>query len=155
MTVQFASTESVDAAVSLAKQGIKLPSNPDFAAPTIPSDLSDITDEELMELYSQLVAYLDFVTVQLAVAETDERMGEKRLSRLQASKMGTVTEKTVSAAKAKVASDPDVVLVLEEVDALYAYRKLVEAVHQNLDRNVSLASRELTRRTTTGKRWSS
>lgn len=153
----FNSKESSGAADHLQfTQGIKLPSHPSFEAPNIPPDISDISDEELMELYSQFVTYLNYITIQLATAEIDERMCEKRLARLQATKMGTVTEKTVSAAKARVASDPEVVVVLEELDQLYAYRKLVEGVHQNLDRNVSLASRELTRRTSkiqSGKRF--
>jgi hypothetical protein len=153
---QLNSKESSVAAAQIHFQQIKLPSNPTFEAPDIPSDITELSDEELMELYSQLVAYSNYITVQLAVAEVDEKMQEKAIARKQAEKMGTVSEKTVAAAKAKVASDQEVVALLEALDSLYSYRKLVEAVHQNLDRNVSLVSRELTRRTSktsTGKRW--
>ncbi len=154
-TILHQTGESHDAHKKLDQQGLYLPSAPEFDAPDIPMDISELSDEELMELYTQLVTYLNFVTVQLATAEIDERMAEKKLERVRAERMGTVNEKTVSAAKAKVASDPIVVVELEKVDELYAYRKLVESVHQNLDRNVSLASRELTRRTSQqGKRFS-
>lgn len=149
------SVESVNAVARLEFEGIKLPSHPAFEAPDLPSDISEVPDEELMELYSQFVAYLNYITVQLATAEVDERMCEKKAARKQAELMGATTDKTVSAAKARVASDPGVVVVLEELDQHYAYRKLVEAVHQNLERNVTLASRELTRRTSQqGKRFS-
>ncbi len=152
----FSSEESAHASRRLRGQGLSLPTPPVSEAPDMPADITELSDEELMELYSKLVTIQNFVTAQLAAAEVDERMCEKKAARLQAAKMGNTSDKTVSAAKARVASDPEVVVVLTELDSIYAYRKLVEAVHQNLDRNVTLASRELTRRTSStpnGKRW--
>ena len=65
----------------------------------------------------------------------------------------------VTYARAQVAADPRIVALKDVVEEAYAYRKLVESLAANVERDASLVSRELTRRTssrnrTSPSRWS-
>jgi len=159
--------DSSGAAISeLLMQGIIPASKPNYDAPALPRDLTQVGDEELMVLYSELTAYADFVSVQVSCAQVDERYIEKKLSSAENIKMLQVksagidskSESRVTFARAQVAIDPMIVDYKQELEQSYAYRKLIEAIASNLERDSSLVSRELTRRTaTTGRRsnrWS-
>lgn len=142
---------------ALSGQGITTPNKPDYAIPSLPHDLTDIGDEDLMVLYSELTAYADFVAVQVSCAQIDERSLEKKLSSLENIKMlssGGKSENRVTFARAQVAVDPEVVEIKQRLDETYAYRKLIEAMAGNIERDTSLVSRELTRRTSSASRRS-
>lgn len=151
-----ASRTAMDALVS---QGIREPQKPGYDLPELPRDLTSVGDEELMVLYSEYTAYSDFVGVQVSCAQVDERSLEKRISSLEGMKMlagkdSGKAEKLVTYAKAAVAQDPQVVALKEELEVAYAYRKLIESLSNNLDRDSNLISRELTRRTSFNNRKS-
>ena len=84
--------------------------------------------------------------MQLAAAEVDERSLDVLLDRAKARAIGTSTEKSVTARKASAGEDSGVQEAQEVRDEAHAYRKMVEALHQNIDRNTFLLSREITRR---------
>lgn len=142
---------------ALAAQGISTPRKPDYNVPSLPHDLTDMGDEDLMVLYSELTAYADFVSVQVSCAQVDERSLEKQLSALENSKMlrsEGKSENRVTFARAQVAVDPEVVEIKQRLEETYAYRKLIEAMAGNIERDTSLVSRELTRRTSSASRRS-
>jgi hypothetical protein len=146
----YANTQSQAAVSALESQGIKVPAKPLYDIPSLPADITDLGDEALMVLYSKLTAYADFIAVQVSCSQVDERSYEKRLSILEQTKMlrGTgKSENRVTFARAEVATDPDVLALKESVEELHAYRKLIEAMANNIERDTALVSRELTRRT--------
>lgn len=161
MSLVYSAPESSDAVFRLEQQGIGVPSKPEYDIPLLPVELTDESDEGLMLLFSKLTAYADFVSVQVSCAQVDERALEKRLSAMEAEKMlssGGKTENRVTFARAQVATDPDVVSLKEQIERVHAYRKLIESMAGNIERDAALVSRELTRRTSSSSlrssRWS-
>lgn len=159
MTLIFGS-QAGDALETLRSQGLHAPEKPDYEIPQIPVDITEIGDEDLMVLYSKFTAYADFIGVQVAVAHVDERQREKRISSLESSMMARPDGKPegrVTFAKAAVAADPAVIAQKVALETAYAYRKLIESLAANVERDTALVSRELTRRTSTSTRsarWS-
>ena len=158
LITNYQSSSALDA---LKGQGINVPAKPDYDIPKLPVDLTEIQDEDLMVLYGKLTAYADFISVQLSCAQVDERALEKRLSNMEATKMlssGGKSENRVTFARAQVATDPEVMTAKTDIEEIHAYRKLVEALANNIERDAALVSRELTRRTSTvnrrSTRWS-
>jgi len=120
--------------------------------PKMPKDISDLDSDELSELFSKLTAWSNFVAGQLAAAQVDETFIDKKLESIRAQLLltkGATKAKgdTVTLIKAQVNSDPMIVELEEKFMAAYAYRKMVEVVSNNFERDVALVSREITRRT--------
>lgn len=149
--------QSEDALDLLRSQGLKVHDKPPYDIPVIPTDLTETADEDLMVLFSKLTAYADFISVQVSCAQVDERSLEKRLSSMESIKMltsGGKSENRVTFARAQVATDPEVIEVKDDIERAYAYRKLIESMASNIERDAALVSRELTRRTSTVNRRS-
>lgn len=152
---------SQSALSALAAQGLTVSGKPTYDIPRLPHDLTEIGDEDLMVLYSEFTAYADFIAMQVSCAQIDERALEKKLSAMESSKMlasDGKSENRVTFARAQVAVDPEVVAVKNSLEEVHAYRKLIEAMASNIERDSALVSRELTRRTSTvnrrSNRWS-
>lgn len=149
------------AAESLTQQGLHLWEQPATEIPALPADLTAIEDEDLMILYSRLTAWSDFISTQVSCAQIDERAAERRLAQEENLLMiasGSNGDR-VTYARAQVAADPRIVSLKDTVEEAYAYRKLAESLAANIERDASLVSRELTRRTssrnrTSPSRWS-
>lgn len=113
-------------------------------------DLTLLDSEELSRLFSKLTAWTNYVATQLAAAQIDERAAEKLLDTQTAKLMilqSSSTIKTpVASIKASVAGAPEIIKLAEELEVLYAYRKMIEVMFFNLERDSALISRELTRR---------
>jgi hypothetical protein len=56
------------------------------------------------------------------------------------------TGERITAIKAEVAIDPKVLGLAEKLEESYAYRKMIEVMFYNLERDTALVSREITRR---------
>lgn len=145
----------------LLSQGLSLHPQPETEIPVLPPDLTAIDDEDLMILYSLLTAWSDFVSAQVSCAQVDERAAEKKLSHSENLLMIASGDRgdRVTFARAQVAADPKISALKEEIEHLHAYRKLVETLSTNIERDANLVSRELTRRTsarsrTSPSRWS-
>jgi len=54
---------------------------------------------------------------------------------------------TVTLIKAQIDTDPEINKLRDEYDEKYAYRKLLEMLLSNQERDITLVSREITRRT--------
>lgn len=135
----------------LAKKGFAIPNKPNFDVPELPSDITELHDEDLMELFVTLTSWTDYLAPQVAVAAIDEREADRTVSIIEANAMvanwkGGSGDR-VAIAKANILLDPRVTEAKQDLDEKHAYRKLVETLLQNLERDAALVSRELTRRT--------
>lgn len=134
----------------LRKQGFEIAEQVNLEIPSLPADITEPGDEELMMLYSKFTQYYDLLCTQVACAQIDERDSEKQMameeSRLMLVNPSTKAER-VAILKAQVYSDPIMVNLSEKHTALYNYRKLIEMMASNAERDTQLISRELTRRT--------
>ena len=121
------------------------PSDPD-GIPSLPSDITVISDSDLMRLFSQYVEWQNFIATVMVDAEADEVHFESQLKVAEAFAMASSSAKQVAQQKADAASDEDVM----EAKTLYqnakARRKAVSMKLDNLDRLANLVSRELSRR---------
>jgi hypothetical protein len=120
--------------------------------PKMPKDISLLDSDELSSLFSQLTAWSNFVAGQLAACQVDEHVLNKKKDSLEAQLFlakdnSKVKGERVTLIKAQVASDPKIMDLEDQLSHAYAYRKMVEVVANNFERDVALVSREITRRT--------
>ena len=120
--------------------------------PKMPRDISILDSDELSALFTQLTAWSNYVAGQLAAAQVDEHVLNKKKDSLEARLFldkdnSKVKGERVTLIKAQVAADPKVEDLENQLTHAYAYRKMVEVVANNFERDVALVSREITRRT--------
>jgi hypothetical protein len=117
----------------------------------LPDDITDIGSEALGELFTRLTAWTDYIASQFAMAQLEERAALKKkeftentmlMKRMNAGVKG----ERVTTVKAEVSVHPDVVALDNDYEEKYAYRKLVEMLLNNHERDIQLVSREITRR---------
>lgn len=148
------SDASEKAAADLKGQGFRVATRPLVdKIPKLPKDITSLHDENLMQLFSEFTSWVDYLSVQVACAQVDERAAQRALDAAEAKAMASGWEggrdARVALAKAKLATDPTVMALSEELDEKHSYRKLIETLANNMDRDAALLSRELTRRTST------
>lgn len=134
----------------LDQQGITVPKEASTYRPSLPEDITQIEDEDLMVLYTQFIAYSDFLNTQLACAVIDEKELERQIGVVEASNMitlGANSKTTVTAMKATMEVNPEVKDLKVKHLQKYAYRKMLETLASNTERHSAVCSRELTRRT--------
>jgi len=142
---------SEDAVKKLKEQNIEMwPEQ--SRQPLMPGDISVLDSEALSELFTKLTAWSNFVAGQLAAAEVDEKYLEKRKNTLEAKLLlakdgDKVKGERITLIKAQVNANPMIVELDEQLMKNYAYRKMVEVIANNFERDVALVSREITRRT--------
>jgi hypothetical protein len=117
----------------------------------LPPDITDISSEELGELFTRLTAWTDYIASQLTMAQLEERAALKKKefteNTMMVRRMGAqVKGERVTAVKAEIAVNEEVVLLDNDYEEKYAYRKLVEMLLTNHERDLALVSREITRR---------
>jgi len=120
--------------------------------PKMPRDISVLDSDELSGLFTQLTAWSNYVAGQLAAAQVDEHVLNKKKDSLEAQLFlakdnSKVKGERVTLIKAQVAADPKIQDLENQLTLTYAYRKMVEVVANNFERDVALVSREITRRT--------
>jgi len=144
-------SDSSAATARLARQGLSLPLRPEFEIPSLPRDITELSDEQLMDAFVELTSWNDYISTQVAAAQVDERAAQRLLdvteANATASNWSGGRDDRVAITKAKVATDPSVAAAREAFAERHAYRKLVEALGFNVERDAALFSRELTRRT--------
>ena len=117
----------------------------------LPEDITSIGSEELGELFTKLTSWTDYINSQLTFAQLEERNLLKRKERLENTllvrRMGAqVKGERVTLIKAQISIDQDIVDLDTEYEEKYTYRKLVEMLLTNHERDLALVSREITRR---------
>jgi hypothetical protein len=116
----------------------------------LPKDVSSVSSEVLADLLSRITAWLNYAAMQFAAAQVDEAALERKRDMLYAKAMssrGSVRGEKVTVLKAQAASDPQIEKVDNDLAQAYAYRKMMEVVYNNYERESFLISREITRRT--------
>lgn len=126
-------------------------SKPSDEQVSLPADITAIHSEELGELFTRLTAWTDYIASQLTLAQLEERAAQKKLefteNTMLVRRMGAqVKGERITAVKAEISVDDTVVQLDNEYEQKYAYRKLVEMLLNNHERDLSLVSREITRR---------
>lgn len=144
------SEDGADAISRLSQQGITIPLVTSLDAPVLPADITQVGDEELMELFTRFTAYLDFISYQIALADIEEKAAEKKLDTAIAVATAQQPKGLAAVIKAAALADPKVAQLSLAHAVAYNYRKLIQTMGENLNRDISLVSRELTRRTSDG-----
>lgn len=128
----------------------------------LPSDITAISSEQLGELFTKLTSWTDYIASQKVMAELDERAALKKKDLFENTmlikRMGaSVKGERITTVKAEISIHPQMVELEEEYEEKYAYRKLVEMLLNNHERDLALVSREITRRSndlrSTRKEW--
>lgn len=143
--------ESEATAMIIKDQGLRVAVKPMEDMPRLPQDITSIDDETLMDLFVSLTTWNDYLSVQVACAQIDERAAQRTMDFAENSSLINGwkggSQDRVAIAKANVAVDPEVHKLRKDLDEKHAYRKLIEVMSNNVERDASLVSRELTRRT--------
>lgn len=136
-----------------AEQGLKVVYSFEYDAPTLPKDITDITEEQLMDLYSKYVSYLDFINTQAWCAKVDAADAEKEVSLEKARKKIMMKEagQAVAMIDAHVEID-DRYVSLQQVHAdLVNYHALVQLLSEKTLKDISFINREISRRISANK----
>lgn len=125
---------------------------PTYSLAKLPPDITDLTGEQLAEMFTILTGWADYFATKLLHAQLEERAAEKKLDRhvasLTVSKLGSATKADkVTLIKAQIACDETTQDLEDAYEALYATRKAWELMLNNQERDITLVSREITRRT--------
>ena len=117
----------------------------------LPADVSELSSDQLAAKFTALTAWADYLASKLTVAVIDERRAQKALdfeeNKLLVTRMGTsVRGERVTTVKAQISIDDKVVALSQDYEDKYAYRKMLEMLFNNHERDISLISREITRR---------
>lgn len=149
MSIKLKAEESQRTIDTLRAQGFTFDSEFEGINPVMPHDITDLDDLGAMRLFQEYNAFLSFVAAQMACAQIDEVNAKKKLDYAEASAMEeyALPKMTVSAIKAKVMSDPVVVKLAQAHTEAHDYRKGMEMLHTNVERDCAFISRDLTRRT--------
>ena len=119
--------------------------------PLMPKDISNLDSDALSKLFTELTAWSNYVAGQLAAAQVDEKTLEKRKDFLEAKLFlakdtAKVKGERVTLIKAQVMADDAYMDLEEQLLKAYAYRKMIEVIANNFERDIALVSREVTRR---------
>lgn len=117
----------------------------------LPNDITSVSSEELGELFTKITAWTDYISSQVVMAQLEERSALRKKEMLENTllikRMGAHTKgERVTTVKAEIATHPEVVSLDDDYEQKYAYRKLVEMLLNNHERDLQLVSREITRR---------
>lgn len=149
MSIKLKAEESQKTIDIIRQQGFTLDSEFESTSPVMPFDITDLDDLNVMRLYQEYNAYLQFILAQVTCAQIDEQNAKKRLDMIEARAMENYAEPkmTVSAIKAKVLVDPTVEKLSDAYTSAHDYRKGMEMMYTNVKSDCDFISRELTRRT--------
>ena len=141
---------------TLVEKGMNIP-KPSYDLVTLPPDITDLSGEQLAEMFTILTGWADYTASQLAQAQIAERAAQRaldfRVNKLMVEKLGSATKgDKVTLIRAQIAIDDDVVELEDALEEKHAYRKMVEMMLSNQERDITLVSREITRRTAGGPR---
>lgn len=125
---------------------------PNYEMVKLPPDITVLSSEQLAEMFTVLTGWADYIATQLANAQIQEKTFEKKLDRKVASllveKMGAKEKgDRVTLVKAQISMDKDVQDLEDRHHQAYVQRKAWEVMLGNQERDITLVSREITRRT--------
>ena len=143
--------DEVDPVMVKFSKKFSLPSKPGSDLPELPRYLDDLSDEDLMGLYTEFIAWVSYAKADMVQAEIAEERSANdcRLieSRVLIEQWGSELKgDRVTIAKARRDTDARVSTAQRKHQQSRAYRKLVESVFDRCERGAQLLSRELSRR---------
>lgn len=117
----------------------------------LPEDITVLSSEQLAEVFTALTAWADYLASQAAMAMLEERAAQKALdleeNKMLITRMGSAVKgERITLVKAQIAADPKIVELSQDYEDKYAFRKLVDMLLTNHERDIALVSREITRR---------
>jgi hypothetical protein len=132
------------------QRNIDLP-KPAYEQAILPPDITELSSEQLAEMFTILTGWADYMASQLVQAQIAEREALRRAefaeSKALVSKtMGAAKGTTVTLIKAQIDIDPEIVSLRDSYEERYAYRKILEMMLNNQERDITLVSREISRR---------
>jgi hypothetical protein len=150
LKVAEASSRTIEA---LKNQGLLVNERYGYDAPTLPSDITGMMEEEVMDLYTKYVAYLEFINLQLWCAEVDKAEGEKVLSIVRAEKKLSLkgSGKAVAMIDAEIELDDEYRNKADALQELSNYCGLIKIISDRLSKDIALINREITRRVNINK----
>lgn len=118
----------------------------------LPEDITTLSSEQLAEVFTALTAWADYLASQKVMAELEERASLRALdleeAKMLITRMGASAKgERVTTVKAEISVDPKILELSQDHEDKYAYRKLVDMLLTNHERDIALVSREITRRT--------
>ena len=133
--------------------GLELP-KPAYEQAVLPPDITELSSEQLAEMFTVLTGWADYMSSQLVQAQLAERdslrKAELAESRMLVTKTtGAPKGTTVSLIKAQIDVEPDILNLRDKYEEKYAYRKILEMMLNNQERDITLVSREISRRSQT------
>jgi hypothetical protein len=152
MGIKMQAHESQNTFDTMKEQGFYVEQEFTGVLPQMPFDVTDLDDLGVMRLWQEYNAYLSFIASQLTAAAMDESATKKYLDLVEAKYTAKHTQPkmTVSAIKALVATEDEVKDAEHEYEVRHNYRKGMEMLYNNVERDCAFISRELTRRTSGG-----
>lgn len=120
----------------LAEMGVEEPMKPDHEVPEVPSDISAITDKEIADLYSRLLAWDSYFTLQAAWADAELKEAKNKLA--------LITTKLVGSPRKKLGDyemDSRVLQAKTEVQSIEQTAGILEATHKVLTSKLRVVSR--------------
>ena len=124
---------------------------PDFRPPALATDIDDLTDKQLMDLFVRFTRWTDFFQSQLAIEEIFEHHAEMEIRKLEGLYLTRNRPEKASEAvtwvRAAMESDPEIRSSRDALKLYYARRKLKQMLFESAERDAAVVSRELTRRT--------
>jgi hypothetical protein len=150
LRVAEASSRAID---TLKKQGLAVNEQYVYDAPSIPDDVTDMMEEQVMDLYAKYVAYLEFINLQLWCADVDKSEADKVLVLTKATKRLELktSGKAVSMIEAEIEVDPEYRSKLDAFKELSNYHGLIHIISDRLSKDIALINREITRRVNINK----
>ena len=155
MTDLVATGVSEQVLKQLEEQGLPLKRSLKLELPDFPSDITLVDDTELMGMASKYIENMNFLRTQAACAELAEMEAEAFYSEavnsgLLSKTSGKASEKA-TLLRAQVEAEPLVKELSDAYSYARAYHKMIRTILDNIERYYSLTSRELTRRTSSGR----
>lgn len=138
---------------SLKQQGLLVSERYGYDAPVLPSDITSMMEEEVMDLYTKYVAYLEFISLQLWCAQVDKAEADKVVNLIRAEKKLALKNsgKAVAMIDAEIEVDPEYREKANLLQELSNYCGLIEIISDRLSKDISLINREITRRVNINK----
>jgi hypothetical protein len=128
------------------KTGLYLPDKPIGDIPALPTDITVLADEDLMILYTDFTVWADYAASQLSVAAAEEREYGRLHDLKKAREMAVTSSAKGSVTAARAAAEEGAAGDGYRASERYSYRKILESISGNLERDAALLSRELSRR---------
>ena len=143
--------ENENPALTKFKSKFSLPQRPSNDPPEIPPHLDELHDSDLMDIYSEFMAWVSYTKSQLVQAEIDEDYEFNQCKIIESTVLirqwgNDAKGDRVTIAKARRDVDPKVVEHQLRYQTARAYRKLTESLFESCERGAQLLSRELSRR---------